>query len=55
MRAAMTTLAASYPPDELNRIGFHLYERFRPEVLDDVGGWGAKGELKLARIQNARF
>ncbi len=55
VRAAMEALAASYPPDELNRIGFHLYERFRPEVPDDVSGWGAKGELKLAHIQNARF
>ncbi len=55
VRASMEALAASYPPDELNRIGFHLYERFRPEVPDDVTSWGAKGELKLARIQNARF
>jgi hypothetical protein len=55
VRAAMVALAASYPPDELNRIGFHLYERFRPEVPDDVSGWGAKGELKLGRIENARL
>lgn len=55
VRAAMTALAASYPPDELNRIGFHLYERFRPEVPDDVSGWGAKGGLKLERIRNARI
>jgi len=55
VRAAMEALAACYEPDELNRIGFHLYERFRPEVPDDVSGWGAKGELKLRRIQNARL
>ncbi len=55
VRAAMEALAASYPPDELNRIGFHLYERFRPEVPDDVSGWGAKAELKLERIRNARI
>jgi hypothetical protein len=53
VRAAMESLAASYPPDELNRIGFHLYERFRPEVPEDVSGWGAKGELKVGRIRNA--
>ncbi|MCI4679662.1 hypothetical protein K9U39_08660 [Rhodoblastus acidophilus] len=55
VRAAMLALAASYPPDELNRLGFHLYERFRPEVPDDVSGWGAKAELKLERIRNARI
>ncbi len=55
VRAAMEDLAASYPPDDLNRIGFHLYERFRPEVPDDVSGWGAKAELKLERIRNARI
>ena len=53
VRAAMEALAASYPPEELNRIGFHLYERFRPEAPDDVSGWGAKGELKVGRIRNA--
>lgn len=52
-RAAMEALAASYPPEELNRIGFYLYERFRPEVPADASGWGAKGELKLGRIRNA--
>jgi len=28
-RAAMEALAASLPPEELNRVGFRLYERFR--------------------------
>jgi hypothetical protein len=32
VRAAMETLAASSPPGELNRVGFRLYERSRPEV-----------------------
>ena len=54
VRAAMERLAASYSPDELNRVGFHLYERFRPEVPSDVTGWGAKGELRLDRIRDAR-
>jgi hypothetical protein len=31
-RTTMEALAALLPPDELNRIGFRLYERFRPEV-----------------------
>ena len=39
--------------DELNRVGFRLYEGFRPEVPPDVRGWGAKGELDLRRIRDA--
>lgn len=53
VRAAMETLAASLPPDELNRVGFRLYERFRPEVPEGVPGWGAKAELRLERIVGA--
>jgi hypothetical protein len=52
-RAAMETLAASLPPDELNRIGFRLYEHFRPDVPDGAQGWGAKGELRLERVSGA--
>ncbi|HYZ35033.1 MAG TPA: hypothetical protein VE684_22480 [Crenalkalicoccus sp.] len=40
-RAAMEALAARLPPEELNRIGFRLYEHFRPEVPEGVTGWGA--------------
>ena len=49
----MECLAASLPPEELNRVGFRLYERFRPEVPDGAQGWGAKGELRLERIREA--
>jgi hypothetical protein len=52
-RAAMEALAASLPPEELNRVGFRLYEAFRPEVPEGVQGWGAKGELRLERIRDA--
>lgn len=52
-RAAMEALAASLPPEELNRVAFRLYERFRPEVPEGVKGWGAKGELRLERIREA--
>jgi len=52
-RGAMETLAASLPPEELNRVGFRLYERFRPEVPDGVQGWGAKGELRVEQIVGA--
>ncbi|MBB5694107.1 hypothetical protein [Muricoccus pecuniae] len=53
VRAAMRDLALSLEPDELNRVGFHLYERFRPEVPADASGWGAKGLLDLERIRSA--
>jgi hypothetical protein len=53
VEAAMRELAASLKPDELNRVGFHLYERFRPEIPADVRGWGAKGELDLGKVREA--
>ncbi|MBL6081313.1 hypothetical protein JMJ56_25280 [Belnapia sp. T18] len=53
VRAAMEVLADGLAPDELNRIGFRLYEAFRPEVPEDVSGWGAKGRLELSRIRAA--
>jgi hypothetical protein len=49
-RAAMEALAASLPAEELNRVGFRLYERFRPDVPEGAQGWGAKGELRVERI-----
>jgi hypothetical protein len=52
-RAAMELLAASLPPEELNRVGFRLYERFRPDVPEGAQGWGAKGELRVERIVRA--
>lgn len=52
-RAAMEALAARYQPDELNRIGFRLYEAFRPEVPADASGWGAKGMLDLDAVRQA--
>jgi hypothetical protein len=54
VREAMEALAASLPPEELNRVGFRLYERFRPDVATGAEGWGAKGELRIERIQSAR-
>jgi hypothetical protein len=38
------------PPEELNRVGSWLYERFRPEALHEPQGWGAKRVLGLVRI-----
>lgn len=48
---AMQALAAAYPPEQLNREGFRLYERFRPEVPKDEAGWGKAGVLDLDRIR----
>lgn len=53
VRGTMEALAARYEPEELNRVGFRLYEQFRPEVPSDVQGWGAKGTLDLDRIRSA--
>lgn len=53
VRSEMAALAASLPPDELNRVGFRLYEKFRPEVPKGAEGWGAKGMLDLEKIRSA--
>jgi hypothetical protein len=53
VRAEMEALAATLPPEALNRVGFRLYERFRPDVARDVEGWGAKGLLHIDRIRTA--
>jgi hypothetical protein len=53
VKAAMEAVAASLAPDELNRVGFRPYEKFRHDVPDGAKGWGAKGELRLERIRSA--
>jgi hypothetical protein len=53
VRQAMEALAGSLEPEELNRIGFRLYEHFRPEVPAGAKGWGAKGVLELGKIRSA--
>jgi hypothetical protein len=45
----MEALAASLPPEELNRVG-GLYERFRPDVPEGAAWWESKGELRVERI-----
>ena len=52
-RAAMEALAASVEPAELQRRGFRLYERFRPDVPKGESGWGVKGELDLKKVRGA--
>jgi hypothetical protein len=53
VRAAMEALAASLVPGEPNRVGFRLYERFRPDVPEGAQGWGAMGALWVERIVRA--
>lgn len=53
VQGAMEDLAGRYDPAELNRIGFRLYERFRPEVPPGNDGWGVKAVLDLNRIASA--
>ncbi|HEX2939959.1 MAG TPA: hypothetical protein VHO91_02860 [Rhodopila sp.] len=53
VRQAMQALAARYEPAELNRIGFRLYETFRPDVPPGNEGWGARAVLKLEKIHAA--
>jgi hypothetical protein len=51
VRAAMNQLARSRPPKKLAAEAYALYEKFRPAVPAGTRGWGAKGELDLARLK----
>ena len=51
VRTAMEALAKSYPPKELERVAYGLYEQFRPSVSEGRIGWGAAGELSLEKIR----
>jgi len=46
VREAMEQLAGRHEPAELNRIGFRLYEKFRPEIPPGNKGWHAAVALK---------
>lgn len=50
VRTVMEAATAGIAPEELNRVGFRIYEGFRPEVPLGAEGWGAKGELQVERI-----
>ena len=51
VRAAMTRLARSLPPKDLAARAYALYEKFRPAIPPGARGWGAKGDLDLARLE----
>jgi hypothetical protein len=50
VRLAMGQLAERHDPIELNRIGFRLYEKFRPDVPSGNEGWAAKAVLEIDKI-----
>ncbi len=50
-RAAMKALAGSLSREDLLARGYELYERFRPAVPAGTRGWGAPGELDLAKLR----
>ena len=50
-RQAMAELAAAYEPADLYRLGFRLYEQFRPVMPTGESDWGAKGELDLRKVR----
>lgn len=53
VRQAMMVLAHSLPPADLARQAFRMYEAFRPDVKAGTAGWGAEGELDLAKLAPA--
>jgi len=54
VRQAMSDLARSYPPAELARHAFALYEKFRPQIPQGERGWGASGDLDLSLMHKLR-
>jgi hypothetical protein len=50
-RDATAELAAAYEPADLYRRRFRLDEQFRPGVPAGESGWGALGELDLAKVR----
>jgi hypothetical protein len=49
--AATAALAAAYAPADLYRRGFRVHEQLRPSVPAGEGGWGAIGEMDLAKVR----
>jgi hypothetical protein len=52
-RQAMDERASWHEPAVLNRIGFRLYEKFRPAVPYGAYGWGKRAVLDTEKIQAA--
>jgi hypothetical protein len=54
VRQAMDELASRYEPADLNRIGFRLYEKFRPDVPYGNEGWGKRAVLRRSGRRHKR-
>jgi len=52
VRQAMEELSRAFPPEDLARRAFRLYEQFRPKIPEGVQGWGAAGELNLETLRS---
>lgn len=52
VRRAMTSLAKSFSPKDLNERAYGLYEQFRPSIPPGRRGWGARGDLDLDLIRS---
>ncbi len=53
-RKAFEDLADSFTPEELRHKAYDLYAEFRPEIPEGTRGWGAQGELSLAKVEKLR-
>jgi len=51
VKAAMEDLAGAFSHHELAANGYGLYEAFRPAIPAGVKGWGAAGDLDLAKLR----
>ncbi len=53
-RHAFQELAKTYSPEEIRQKAYELYEKFRPTIPEGSRGWGAKGNLDLARLEKLK-
>ena len=52
VKQAMSELAHSLSKEDLAKVSYSLYERFRPSIPPGRRGWGAAGELDLEYIRS---
>ena len=46
----LTELASTFSAEEIGDEAYHLYEEFRPNVVQGQQGWGRKARLEFDRI-----
>ncbi len=54
VKTAMEATLGSWEGHErqLDKVAFHLYEQFRPDIAPGQRGWGKKGKLSLSELDN---